>query len=74
LTGFGFSVKNHLWRILDSWLTYSHCFCPHQGLGNLLIEQEAPPPDSMTDSVPLGEFGCDELLGGLPKHYERVAA
>jgi putative transposase len=60
--------KSHLNYVVREFLRYYHDERPHQGLGNVL---PAKLP-SVTDSG--GEIVCRERLGGLLKHYERVAA
>jgi putative transposase len=65
--------ENHLRHILASWLTYFHQCRPHQGLGNVLIESDLPPPEPI-DTFRLEKVVCHESLGGLLKHYERRAA
>jgi putative transposase len=49
------------------YLTHYHAERNHQGLGNRLIEEPVEPP---TDGV----IRCRERLGGVLKHYERIAA
>jgi putative transposase len=66
--------EGHLRSILKTWTEYYHIHRPHQGLGNVPIGQPQPSPDCMTDTVPLGEIVYSESLGGLLKHYERIAA
>jgi hypothetical protein len=65
----------HLRHILERWLTYYHTFRPHQGIGNVPIDTELPPPFP-ANQLNLDEVVCHELLGGLLKHYddERCAA
>jgi len=63
----------HLRHILACWLDYYHRWRPHQGLGNVPILGDLPPPDSL-DGFHLDDVVCHESLGGLLKHYERRAA
>ncbi len=64
----------HLRYIVGQWTEYYHRWRPHQGLGNVpLDERDRPPPDLM-ETVPLGKIVRHEMLGGLLKHFERKAA
>jgi putative transposase len=65
--------ESHLRHILKGWLTHYHTARPHQGLGNVPIDADLPPPMSI-DEFRLDEVVCYESLGGLLKHYERRAA
>ena len=65
--------ENHLRHILACWLTYYHQFRPHQGLGNVPILGDLPPSESL-ERFQLGNVVCHESLGGLLKHYTRIAA
>jgi hypothetical protein len=48
------------------WLDYYHVHRPHQGIGNILLEQrDQSPPESLPEYVPLGEITCQQTLGGL---------
>jgi putative transposase len=66
--------ERHLRYILSSWIQYYHEFRPHQGLGNVLLDERDKSPPELSDVVPLGTISCYELLGGLLKHYVRKAA
>lgn len=67
--------ERHLRYILSCWLDYYHVHRPHQGIGNILLEQrDQSPPESLPEYVPLGEITCLQTLGGLLNHYERKAA
>jgi putative transposase len=66
--------ERHLRYILSSWLQYYNQFRPHQGLGNVLLDDRDKAPPELSDVVPLGNVTCHESLGGLLKHYERKAA
>ncbi len=46
---------------------------PHQGKGNVPLP-EADLEVACTLPIPSGELRCKERLGGLLKHYHRVAA
>jgi putative transposase len=62
----------HLRHILSEYLTYYHCFRPHQGLDNRPLNGiESAVPEA---ARPVGEVVCHERLGGLLRHYQRVAA
>ena len=66
--------ERHLRHILTFWVQYYHLHRPHQGLGNVLLDERKKPPTGLSDIVPLGKITCHESLGGLLKHYERKAA
>jgi putative transposase len=66
--------ERHLRYILKSWLEYYHRWRPHQGLGNVRLEERNLPPPELSEVVPLGEIICHESLDGLLRHYERKAA
>jgi hypothetical protein len=51
-----------------------HRWRPHQGLGNVPLDERDKAPSELSDTVPLGEIVRHEMLGGLLKHYERKAA
>ena len=57
----------------QQWLVHYHSEKPHQGIGNVLILANLPPPAPI-ESFQLNDVVCHELLGGLLKHYERRAA
>lgn len=59
--------ESQLNYIVGEFLRYYHEERPHQGLGNVPLTK---PPAAVGD----GEIVCRERLGGLLKHYERVAA
>ena len=61
-----FSI-HHLEYLITSYLDYYHRFRPHQGLGNVTIEN---PPES----PPYGEIEKISIIGGLLHHYQRKAA
>jgi putative transposase len=65
--------ETHLRHIVQCWLTHYHKFRPHQGLGNVPIDADIPPPAPINE-FRLDEVVCHESLGGLLKHYERWAA
>ncbi|MGD0901203.1 MAG: integrase core domain-containing protein, partial [Thermoguttaceae bacterium] len=58
--------ERHLRQILAAWLEYYHRHRPHQGIGNVPLEERTDgPPAPMTDTAPSGEILCYESLGGL---------
>jgi putative transposase len=65
--------ENHLRGILKSWLEYYHRWRPHQGLGNVPINTDLPPPAPIKD-FRIEDVVCHESLGGLLKYYGRRAA
>ena len=65
--------ESHLRSILSCWLTHCHFQRPHQGLGNVTVDAGIPPPDPVEGIRP-DNIVCYESLGGLLKHYTRVAA
>jgi hypothetical protein len=54
-------------------LTYYHTARPHQGLGNVPVLADLPPPEPLA-TFHCQDVVCHETLGGLQKHYERKAA
>jgi putative transposase len=66
--------ERHLRYIRKSWLQYYHFYRPHQGLGNVLLDERDKTPPDLSDTVPLGKITCHESLGGLLMHFERKAA
>jgi putative transposase len=67
--------ERHLRQILAAWLEYYHRHRPHQGIGNVPLEERTDgPPAPITDTGPSGEIVCYESLGGLLRYYQRKAA
>jgi hypothetical protein len=62
----------HVSKILEP-LYYYHTQRPHQGLGNVPLNHKES-LQHLDETEPLGEIVCYESLGGLIKHFERVAA
>jgi putative transposase len=58
----------HLDYVVGEYLAYYHEERPHQGRGNVPLTA----PHESTPSE--GQVGCRERLGGLLRHYYRVAA
>lgn len=54
-------------------VTFGHQARFHQGLGNILISGKLAPGISIDDFCK-EKVVCHEALGGLLKHYERMAA
>jgi putative transposase len=65
--------ESHLRHIMGRWLTYYHFQRPHQGLGNVPILADLPPPMPI-ERFDTDDIVCHESLGGLLKHYKRKAA
>ena len=65
--------EGHLRFLLKEYLSYFHQFRPHQGIGNVLLDQRDLADDPIETAIP-GELVCHESLGGLFRHYERKAA
>jgi len=60
--------ESHLRYLIDEYLAHYNHERPHQGIGNVPLEvsTECPQDD--------GTVICDERLGGLLRHYSRLAA
>jgi len=63
--------ESHLEHLIREYERHYNTVRPHQGLGNATIP--APPPPT---EVPLDpcEIECDSRLGGVLRHYYRIAA
>ena len=77
LNHFVFFGVNHLDTIARSWLAHYHAERPHQGRENELLVR--PPTAEKSATIDTATFSlrdvrCRKRLGGLLKHYERVAA
>lgn len=77
LNHFVFFGAKHLDSVVRSWLEHYHAERPHQGRENELLvrplrNEKHPIVDSVAFS--LRDIRCRRRLGGLLKHYERVAA
>lgn len=67
--------EGHLRYLLQEYLAYYHAHRPHQGIGNILLdERDKSPPNNLVEDIPIKEITCHESLGGLLRHYERKAA
>ena len=67
----------HLDHISQSYVRYFNEHRPHQGLGNRTVPAAAtgPPEKPSSVSAPrIGPIRCQRFLGGLLRHYYRVAA
>jgi putative transposase len=60
--------EKHFDYLVREYVEHYHTERPHQGLGKVLLNAE-PPPDAVAGGV-----RCNTRLGGLLKHYCRVAA
>ncbi|CAE7757781.1 unnamed protein product [Symbiodinium sp. CCMP2592] len=56
----------HLDYLISEYVEHYHHERPHQGIGNRPIMNSSPPATA-------GEIKCDTRLGGLLRHYHRVA-
>jgi putative transposase len=77
LDHFVFFGVRHLDSVAHSWLDHYHAERPHQGRENELLVwppgmRKSKAADAATFS--LREVRCRKRLGGLLKHYERIAA
>jgi putative transposase len=64
--------EDHLRYIISEYLTHFHRDRCHQGLGNVLpAVAGGDEPDVIP--LPAGQVECRDRLGGLLKHYRRVA-
>ena len=60
--------QKHFDYLVREYVEHYHTERPHQGLKNQLITGEPPP------ALPCDEVMCRTRLGGLLKHYYRIAA
>jgi putative transposase len=67
--------KSHLDYIVAEFLRYYHNLRPHQGVGNVTLDQATAkdPPTETVVSNTAGDIVRDEWLGGLLKSYRRAA-
>lgn len=77
LNHFAFFGAKHLNSVTRSWLAHYHAERPHQGRENELLVR--PPTSEKFATIDSATFSlrnvrCRTRLGGLLKHYERVAA
>lgn len=74
---FFFFGAKHLDGVIRSWFEHYHAERPHQGRENELLvrSKRAENPEVIdTATFSLHDVRCSKRLGGLLKHYERVAA
>jgi putative transposase len=67
----------HLDHIVQAFAKFHNELRPHQSLGNRTFPEAATGSPVEIPSTPapnLGRVRCTRLLGGLLRHYERVAA
>ncbi len=67
----------HLNHISQSYVRFFNEDQPHQGLGNRTLPAAAAgPPDELVHESPqeIDGIRCQRFLGGLLRHYHRVAA
>jgi putative transposase len=64
--------RRHLDYLISEYVEHYHTERPHQAKGNLPLTG-AGPPRRFTGAPP-GKIVCHERLGGLLRHYHRVAA
>jgi putative transposase len=58
-------------NLVQSHVNFYQLYRPHQGVGNVLLTESPAPPES----IPMkSELRCEQVLGGLLKHYHRKAA
>lgn len=77
LDHFVFFGIRHLDSVVHSWLEHYHVERPHQGRENeLLVRSRGTKKtgDGEMGMLSLRDIRCRKRLGGLLKHYERVAA
>jgi putative transposase len=72
--------QEHFDHIVSEYVAYYHERRPHQGLGNALLPASGSEPcaidaeASPAKSLALADVKCETRLGGLLKHFYRVAA
>jgi putative transposase len=62
--------EKHFDYLVREYVEHYHTERPHQGLGNRIVIGETPP--ASLDSI--DTLSCRTRLGGVLKHYHRVAA
>lgn len=76
LDHFVFFGTKHLNGVVRSWLEHYHAERPHQGRENeLLVSPIKSRKSAVADEITfsLRDIRCRKRLGGLLKHYERIA-
>lgn len=73
--------EKHFDHIVSSYCDYYHTCRPHQGIGNVLLPRRsdelvdvADNIDAWPEPLSLTDIRCESRLGGLLKHFCRVAA
>ena len=73
--------ETHFDHLVKEYVEHYHTERPHQGLGNVLLPQPRGEPavathndESNVKPLSLADIKCEARLGGLLKHYYRVAA
>ena len=62
--------EKHFDYLVREYVAHYHTERPHQGLGNRVVTGEPPPAPPGSNDTAL----CRTRLGGLLKHYQRIAA
>ena len=68
---------SHLNHITQTYIGFYNDHRPHQGKGNQLLKFSDEPlqfPVTDNELPTIGKIGCKQQLGGLLKHYYRIAA
>lgn len=71
--------EKHFDLIVSEYVAYYHECRPHQGIGNVLLPQPSNQSAELGDDcssslLNIAEVKCEQRLGGLLKHFYRVAA
>ncbi len=74
--------SEHFDHVVSEYVAFYHECRPHQGIGNVLLPQRqiesahagAAPAESAQPQLTLADIKCEARLGGLLKHFYRVAA
>ncbi len=70
LDHFIFFGEDHLRYVIREYLHYYNECRPHQGVGNILLNEAGP---SEPTPLQIREVVCDEWVGGRLKSYRRAA-
>ncbi len=62
----------HMTYLIREYTDYYNTLRPHQSKGNVPLTGTGPPPQRPLSDT--HQVGCEERLGGLLRHYYRVAA
>jgi putative transposase len=63
--------ERHLEHLTSRYVSYYNGLRPHRGLGNVPVRIGCVPEPEETDIK--DGVACDQWLGGLLKHYRKVA-